>query len=48
MRRLYIPGRAGVGRFRLSGREQVAEDLGIRKWWSPTREMERYIKTYLE
>ena len=27
---------------------KVAEDLGVTKWWKPTREMERYIKTYLE
>jgi phytoene dehydrogenase-like protein len=27
---------------------KVAEDLGVSKWWKPTREMERYIKTYLE
>jgi hypothetical protein len=26
----------------------VAEDLGVTKWWKPTRSMERYIKTYLE
>jgi len=26
----------------------VAEDLGVKKWWKPTKEMERYIKTYLE
>lgn len=27
---------------------RVAEDLGVTKWWKPTPEMERYIKTYLE
>ena len=27
---------------------KVAEDLGITKWWKPTPEMEKYIKTYLE
>ena len=27
---------------------KVAEDLGVKKWWKPTPEMERYIKTYLE
>ncbi len=27
---------------------KVAEDLGVTKWWKPTQEMERYIKTYLE
>jgi len=27
---------------------KVAEDLGAKKWWTPTREMERFVKTYLE
>jgi len=27
---------------------KVAEDMGITKWWKPTPEMERYIKTYME
>jgi phytoene dehydrogenase-like protein len=27
---------------------KVAEDMGIKKWWKPTPEMERYIKTYME
>jgi phytoene dehydrogenase-like protein len=27
---------------------RVAEDLGVKKWWKPTKEMEKYIKTYLE
>jgi phytoene dehydrogenase-like protein len=27
---------------------KVAEDLGVTKWWEPTKEMEHYIKTYLE
>jgi hypothetical protein len=22
-------------------------DLGIKKWWKPTPEMEKYVKTYL-
>jgi len=26
----------------------VAEDLGIQKWWKPTKEMDRYTKTYLQ
>jgi len=25
----------------------VAEDLGVKKWWKPTPEMEKYVKTYL-
>ena len=30
------------------GANKVAEDLGVAKWWKPTSEMERYIKTYLK
>jgi phytoene dehydrogenase-like protein len=26
---------------------RVSEDLGVKKWWEPTPEMERYVKTYL-
>ncbi len=26
---------------------KVVEDLGAKKWWKPTEEMEKYIKTYL-
>ena len=29
------------------GAKQVAEDLGIQKWWEPTKEMDRYLETYL-
>jgi len=25
----------------------VAEDLRVKKWWKPTPEMEKYVKTYL-
>jgi hypothetical protein len=25
----------------------VAEDLGVKKWWKPTAEMEKFTKTYL-
>ena len=27
---------------------KVVEDLGVEKWWKPTPEVERYIKTYFE
>jgi len=27
---------------------KVAEEMGVTKWWKPTKEMERCIKTYLE
>jgi len=30
------------------GANKVAEDLGVKKWWKPTKEMEKYVKTYLE
>jgi hypothetical protein len=26
----------------------VAEDMGLKKWWKPTRLMEKYITTYIE
>jgi hypothetical protein len=29
------------------GANKVAEDLGVSKWWKPTREMERYEEIYL-
>lgn len=27
---------------------KVAEDMGVKKWWKPTKEMEKYVATYLE
>ena len=27
---------------------KVAEDMGVKKWWKPTPEMEKYVATYLE
>jgi phytoene dehydrogenase-like protein len=27
---------------------KVAEDMGVKKWWKPTPEMEKYTRTYLE
>ncbi|MCK4242117.1 MAG: NAD(P)/FAD-dependent oxidoreductase [Dehalococcoidia bacterium] len=27
---------------------KVAEDMGIKKWWTPTAEMEKYTKTYMQ
>jgi len=27
---------------------KVAEEMGVKKWWKPTPEMERYVATYLE
>ena len=42
------PGGLVLGGPGYIGANMVAEDLGIQKWWKPTREMERYIRTYLE
>jgi phytoene dehydrogenase-like protein len=42
------PGGMVLGGPGYIGANRVAEDLGVTKWWKPTRSMERYIKTYLE
>jgi phytoene dehydrogenase-like protein len=42
------PGGLVLGGPGYLGANKVAEDLGVQKWWKPTSEMERYIKTYLE
>ncbi len=42
------PGGMVLGGPGYLGANKVAEDLGVAKWWKPTRAMERYIKTYLE
>ncbi len=42
------PGGLVLGGSGYLGANAVAEDLGVSKWWKPTVEMERYIKTYLE
>jgi len=42
------PGGLVLGGPGYLGANRVAEDLGVAKWWKPTREMERYIKTYVE
>jgi phytoene dehydrogenase-like protein len=42
------PGGLVLGGSGYLGANKVAEDLGVRKWWTPTPEMERYIETYLE
>jgi phytoene dehydrogenase-like protein len=36
----------GGGGYLAAGK--VVEDMGVKKWWKPTKEMERYVKTYLE
>jgi len=42
------PGGLVLGGPGYLGANKVAEDMGVKKWWKPTSEMERYIKTYLE
>jgi phytoene dehydrogenase-like protein len=42
------PGGLVLGGSGYLGANKVAEDLDVKKWWKPTHEMERYIKTYLE
>jgi phytoene dehydrogenase-like protein len=42
------PGGLVLGGPGYLGANKVAEDLGAKKWWKPTPEMEKYIKTYLE
>jgi phytoene dehydrogenase-like protein len=42
------PGGLVLGGSGYLGANKVAEDLGVKKWWKPTKEMEKYIKTYLE
>ncbi len=42
------PGGLMIGGPGYIGANKVAEDLDGKKWWKPTPEMERYIKTYLE
>ena len=42
------PGGMVLGGPGYLGANKVAEDLGVTKWWKPTPEMERYVKTYVE
>jgi phytoene dehydrogenase-like protein len=41
------PGGLVLGGSGYLGANKVAEDLGVTKWWRPTPEMEKYVKTYL-
>ena len=41
------PGGMVLGGPGYIGANRVAEDLGVTKWWKPTRAMQRYIDTYL-
>jgi phytoene dehydrogenase-like protein len=43
-----FPGGLVLGGPGYLGANRVADDLGVERWWKPTPEMDRYIKTYLE
>ena len=34
--------------FEIDVAKQLAEDMGVKKWWKPTPAIEKYVKTYLE
>jgi phytoene dehydrogenase-like protein len=42
------PGGGVLGAGGYIGANKVAEDLGVKKWWKPTAEMEKYVATHLE
>ena len=42
------PGGLVLGGSGYLAANKVAEDMGVKKWWKPTAEMERFTKTYLE
>ncbi len=42
------PGGLVLGGPGYIGANRVAEDMGITKWWKPTKEMEQYINTYVQ
>lgn len=42
------PGGLVLGGPGYLGANKVAEDLGVTKWWKPTKEMEQYLKTYVQ
>ena len=42
-----FPGGLVLGGSGYLAANKVAEDLGVSKWWKPTKEMEEFAKTYL-
>ena len=42
------PGGMVIGGPGYIGANKVAEDLGVKKWWKPTRLLEKYVQTYLQ
>jgi phytoene dehydrogenase-like protein len=43
-----FPGGLVLGGSGYLAANKVAEDMGAKKWWKPTKEMERFTKTYLK
>jgi phytoene dehydrogenase-like protein len=43
-----FPGGTMLGGPGYLAANRVAEDLGVKKWWKPTVEMEKFLKTYFE
>lgn len=42
------PGGLVIGGPGYLAANKVADDLGVERWWKPTPEMEKYVKTYLD
>jgi phytoene dehydrogenase-like protein len=42
------PGGLVIGGPGYLAANKVADDMGVERWWSPTPEMEKYTRTYLE
>jgi phytoene dehydrogenase-like protein len=42
------PGGLVIGGPGYLAANKVSEEMGVEKWWKPTPEMEKYIRTYLE
>lgn len=43
-----FPGGLVLGGPGYLGAGKVADDLAVKRWWKPTKEMERYIRDYLD
>lgn len=42
------PGRLILGGPVYLAANKVVADMGVKKWWKPTPEIEKYTKTYME
>jgi phytoene dehydrogenase-like protein len=43
-----FPGGLVLGGSGYLAANKVADDMGVKKWWKPTAEMEKFAKTYME